>query len=158
MLRSLIRQLSSSPLSAKTRTLWDRHKTPGSSPDLEELTAALLETIEGVEDSVFIAIDALDECPNQRDAQAERKSLLSLVQRLIASGPRNLRLLATSRHERDIDDAFRTIRKCSIVDIEWLVKEDVVHFVKKALKRPPLSLWTSEVQNKIEARLLATDE
>lgn len=158
MLRSLIRQLSSSPLSARTRKLWDRHKTTGSSPDLEELTAALLETIEGLEDSVFVAIDALDECPSQRDTQAERKRLLNLIQRLIASGPKNLRLLATSRHERDIDDALRTIRKCSIVNIEWLVKEDVVHFVKKALTQRPLSLWTSEVQNKIEARLLATDK
>lgn len=158
MLRSLIRQLSLSPLSARTRTLRDRHKTPGSSPDLEELTAALLETIESLEDSVFIVIDALDECPNQRDTQSERKELLSLIQRLTASGPRNFRLLATSRYQDDIGDALRNIQQCRVINIEQLVKEDVTQFVKRALTERPLKFWRSEVRYKIEERLLATDE
>lgn len=158
MLRSLIRQLSSLPLPHSIRSLVARHKTSGSSPDLTELIATLNETIENLEEEVFIVIDALDECPDHKDKKSEREKLLSLIQLLAASGPKNLRLLATSRWENDISNALQKIRNCGIVNIEQLVEDDIAQFVENALARHPLSSWRSEVQRKIKERLLAKEK
>ncbi|KAG5657351.1 hypothetical protein KAF25_005915 [Fusarium avenaceum] len=99
MLSSLVRQLCASrPDTPPPIKRFDDYMARGERPDIESLEAALLAAVSGFS-SVFIIVDALDECPA---FDGERSRLLDCLERIIIAMPDNLHIFCTSRAEPDI--------------------------------------------------------
>lgn len=155
MLRSIIRQLSVSPLPEEIRVLYDRHCQRGSEPSLEELITVLNCTIQSLAQDVYIVIDALDECPHQ-DNKGQRDLLVQCVKILRKTHP-GLHLLVTSRPEPDLERELRSVANCDF-DVEKLMRSDVERFVKVTLEDHRLASWTEDVKAQIMAKLLEFEE
>lgn len=157
MMRSFIRQLSSSPLLDTLTGLWKVHKTAGSDPGLDELTKVLDAVIDSIEGQVFLVLDALDECPFPADGPdvPDRKDLLVHICDLSEKHRKNLHILSTSRNETDIKKALGLYPS---INIEEFVEGDVRTFVKGAIKSGDLNDYSDEIKDKIEERLISTNE
>ncbi|KAF3022400.1 hypothetical protein E8E14_003859 [Neopestalotiopsis sp. 37M] len=155
MLRSIIRQLSSSPLPEEIQSLFELHGQRGSEPSLEELVTALNGTIDLLAQDVYIVLDALDECPH-KDKKGQRDRLLHCINILGRTHP-HLHLLVTSRPEPDIERELRSIATCDF-DIEKLIRSDVERFVKITLEDPCLASWAEDVRDQIVSKLLEHEE
>jgi hypothetical protein len=134
-LRSLIRDLSTSPrdLPTTVRKLYEeRSRKP---PEQDEWTGALLSIIQDSREK-YIIIDALDECN-----RLHWESLLDLLSKLFGSGVGNLHILVTSRdgQEDDLDNPLREMVKqefdISLSDSfeTTRVNEDIKTFVNSQL-------------------------
>ncbi|KAI9833766.1 MAG: hypothetical protein M1819_003499 [Sarea resinae] len=156
MIRSFIRQLSTLSLPNAVDRLWEEHKRCGSEPSPKELTQALDEIIASLGGEVYIAMDALDECPWE-----ERKKLFSWIDILLhREGQRrkNVHILATSRREPDIASKLSSITTAT-VDIERSLEGDVRLYVQKSIEEDQkLSRWGVEIKSEIEEKLTATGE
>jgi hypothetical protein len=154
MLRSLIRQLSSSSSYPKSefRTLWDQHNRVGSQPSLQELKATLDEILQLCEGETYIILDALDECPHGSDG-GERAELLDFISGMHSK----VHLLVTSRPEPDIRRAFDRDTKYA-VDIEKLTKNDVAQYVKTAIMQQDFAFWDEQEKSQIKHKLLSFEE
>jgi hypothetical protein len=84
--------------------------------------------------TVYVILDALDECPNTSSMPSPREKVLKLVQDLVDSQISNLRICVTSRPERDIKRildplSFRSVslhdESGHIQDIEYYIKSVV---------------------------------
>jgi hypothetical protein len=156
MLRSFIRQLETSPVSASIRHAWDRHRSQGSQPPLEELQNLLLESISGLLANVFIVIDALDECPNA-SPNSGRAQVLQFIKRLHSITTPNLHVLVTSRWDTDIAELLQDIAT-EVLDVEPLIKDDVGNFVSTAMQLPRISRWGANITSRVEGSLLSSQE
>jgi hypothetical protein len=152
-LRSLIRQLSTTPLLDGISRLWHDHNRTGSEPGIEELAKVLDEVIESHKEQVFIVMDALDECPQTPD-QPERARLLALLLNISSKHRENLHILITSRPEHDIHSALTSYPS---INLEMFVASDVKHFVKSSLQSGDLKVWNVDIKQKIEDRLLSIE-
>lgn len=152
MIRSFIRQLSTSPLCHAIHRLSD-HKRRSSDPDLKELAGALCEILDSLE-HVFIVIDALDECPQRAD-RVERKKLLGFLRALLDNRNKNLHLLATSRPEYDIHSELGSD---PALDIEKFMGNDISRYVKSAIWLGELNIWGDDIKHQMEEKLLSTEE
>lgn len=153
MLRSLIRQLSTIPLLDGINRLWHDHNRTGSEPGSEELAKVLDELIESHKEPVFIVMDALDECPQTPD-QPERVRLLDFLLNLSGKHRENLHILITSRPEHDIHSALMSYPS---INLEVFVASDVKHFVKSSLQSGDLKIWSVDIKQEIEERLLSIE-
>lgn len=82
--------------------------------------------------TVYIVIDALDECP-QKDEQ--RDELLRIIEEIHKSNMTQLRILVTSRREYDISDVLEPLLTDSAVCIQSAqVKADIQLHVQNELK------------------------
>lgn len=152
-MRSLIRQLSTTPLSDGISRLWHDHNRTGSEPGIEELAKVLDEVIDGHKEQVFIVMDALDECPQTPD-QPERVRLLALLLNLSGKHSKNLHILVTSRPEHDIHSALISYPS---INLEAFVASDVKHFVKSSLQSGELKVWGDDIKQEIEHGLLSIE-
>ncbi|KIW28009.1 uncharacterized protein PV07_07701 [Cladophialophora immunda] len=152
MIRCLLRQLSSTPLSSAILDLWLRHKLRGSQPSLSELVAALDKVIQDFKQKIFVVLDALDECP-----QSERTHLLDFISHFAQSKFENLCILATSRAEPDIRDAMRKATP-RYMDIGQRMKSDITKHVRIALSNQTLARWGPRAVSLMENELLLSDE
>ena len=96
--------------------------------------------------STYTIIDALDEC-------VDREDVLSLV-RQIVDWKGGVHLLATSRKEKDIDEALSV---CAMHQID-VQNEDVnadirLHVRKQIQDDPKLAAWPLQIQQEIEQTL-----
>jgi len=119
------------------------HKQPAE----EKIRSLLRDTIAHAEQK-YIILDALDEC-------TDREDLLTFVQKLVESKQPGLRILATSRRERDIGEQLRTIAD-HVVNIQSaVVDEDIRVYVRDRLTiDPKLKKWPPSVQDGITAVLM----
>ncbi|KAK8064707.1 hypothetical protein PG994_007345, partial [Apiospora phragmitis] len=156
ILRSIIRQLSTSRLSFEVQALRDQHSRAGSEPSVEELTKALVHTLQSLEGEIYIVFDALDECPGP-DKQGQRDQLLRCIKSLVSETRPNLHILVTSRPEPDIRREVGRIANYAL-DIEELVKEDVARYVETALAKPDLASWDEQAKGRIRDKLLSFEE
>ena len=153
MLRSLLRQLSSSPLPSTIYNLWDRHQRSGSEPNTEELIKVIQDIIKGLEQDLFIVIDALDECP-----LPERRQLLRYIIELRNEDNGKVHILATSRREPDIDSKLNKPPTITM-NIEGQFGEDINLFVKTALcENEKLKQWDKDSKSQIMKELTAVNE
>ncbi|CAG8929162.1 unnamed protein product [Penicillium salamii] len=150
MFRSLVRQLSRSPLAPAVTKLWEDHHLKGSQPDSEAIFDVLNDLISGIKGEIYLVFDALDECPENEEVK-ERSSLLSLLERLIERHSTKIHILATSRPEQDIVHKFEQFSK---IDLEAHLAEDVKTFVTSCLAKAPLNRWKTDIQNLIIEELL----
>ncbi|KAK3324446.1 hypothetical protein B0T19DRAFT_230581 [Cercophora scortea] len=100
-------------------------------------------------DSVFIAIDALDEC---RDRSGFLKLLKTIMGRDLCS---NLKLLVTSRDEIDIRRGITSLPSRVVLSMtNHLVDEDIRKFVRSELQSDPkFTRWPQDLRDEIEQAL-----
>jgi hypothetical protein len=106
MLASLVKQLCSRrPDSPQPIKSLNEYKEKGQRPDTKTLGAILTTVARGFS-TVYIIIDALDECPL---LDGERGRLFSSLRQIMAAAPANVHMFCTSRREADIDSAMGTL-------------------------------------------------
>ncbi|KAK5063125.1 hypothetical protein LTR84_005201 [Exophiala bonariae] len=169
MLRSLIRQLGTSPLppesqhgmsplSSEIRRLGSHHMPRGSQPEIQETISTLDGILRDNPQKVFIVLDALDECPGGHST-SERAKVLEYLQRLSCTHHHNLRVLAISRPGPDIRTVLRDLcSETNSINIGLLMQADVKTFIKEAIARPELKRWGSKVTDQIASKLLSVEE
>jgi hypothetical protein len=157
MVKSLIRQLSSSPLAASLVNLFKNNSLPGNEPDPEAFLRVLDDVLSKIPDDnqVYLVFDALDECPTELDHTRERASLLFLITDLLEKHSDKVHIIATSRPEKDITKALGRFPSINLKDH---VDEDVRTFVNTELSSGPLNEWDDEVKKLISSRLLSLQE
>jgi hypothetical protein len=98
----------------------------------DELLQCLKQMVElSGQPTLYIIIDALDECPKTADIPSPRDEVLDLVEDLITSRLANLRICVTSRPEADIAPVLDPLifRSVSIHDERGQI-QDIADYVK----------------------------
>ena len=80
-------------------------------------------------DEVFLALDALDKCPENEES---RRTIIDSLAR-ISEKAANLRIFATSREIRDIKESMALLRANVILVSTRLVDTDIGRYVVKIL-------------------------
>lgn len=127
LLAAILKQLVQSQLSTveHVQQLYQTHAKQGTKPPLKKIYSALKDVLEHYP-SVYIVIDALDECQN-----GTRRQFVAKLRNLQIG--RNVRLMATSRSLPDVEDAFRGALRLEI----QASKEDIKRFVAGQMYRLP---------------------
>jgi hypothetical protein len=94
---------------------------------------------------VYLIVDGLDECPNQSVVRSPRAKVLSLVEELVKTQIRNLRVCVTSRPEVDIKDVLDPLipRSVNLHD-ESGQKCDIEDYIKSVINTRTKKRWTKE--------------
>ena len=157
MVRSLIGQLYCKGGNARKQldSLFTSCEDGRRQPTHESLSQILLQMINPLE-SVYIVLDALDECRTRTGPRI--KGLLSWVRDLLRPGQRKVHFLATSRPEQDIQSTLS-----ELVDEEHrisiqsdLTRDDINAYIHTRVREGhDLKRWRDypEVQGEIEAAL-----
>jgi len=96
----------------------------------------------------FIIVDALDECQ-------ERGELLLLLNNLKFWGAGKLHVLATSRRERDIEEALASLVTSEVCLQSALVNVDIgTHISERLQNDAKLKKWPANVQEEIKHTLI----
>jgi hypothetical protein len=89
--------------------------------------------IEG-QPTIYIIMDAIDECPNSPGVTPPRDRVLQLVEDLVDLRLANVRICATSRPEADIRTSLETLASHNIsLHDEDGQKEDISHYVRSVI-------------------------
>ena len=113
-------------------TFYSAHRDGAQSPSDGELVRCLKDLLGLARQApVYLIVDALDECQNTSSLSSSREKVLILLEELIESQLRNLRICVTSRPEADIKLILEplTFRSVSLHD-ESGQKEDIENYVK----------------------------
>jgi hypothetical protein len=157
MLRSLIVQLcggrpdTPKPLS-DLYPYRDKHLQPG----LEKLKETLQACTQDFK-SVYLVVDALDECPRTND---EREKLLELLGYVRAWTLTNLHVLYTSRPEPDIEAELAPLCSgptTSIISLQKRSNEinrDIGAYVDQQIALSKFRSWPSETKKDVKAALM----
>ena len=137
LLPSLIIQLSSrsDPCCDVVYRLYLAHDSGAQKPSEDKLVNCLKEMVALPDQrSVYLIIDALDECPDSSGLPSPREQVLDLLKELVELSLPNLRLCVTSRPEVDIRTALQplTSRRVSLHDQSGQ-KKDIVDYVTSGL-------------------------
>ncbi|KAJ6007625.1 hypothetical protein N7540_011601 [Penicillium herquei] len=156
MTRSLIRQLSRSPLLPSVTKLSEDYKIKGGQPGSQEIKDLFNDMVSSVPGNFYLIFDALDECPENADSQ-EREKLLLFLNDLLAQHGNKVHILATSRLEQDIKEELGPIVSDTI-DLEARLAEDVKTFVMERMKQPKFKNFKPEIKGLITAKLLNSQD
>ena len=170
LLSSLLRQLCSVTVAVPTiiQDLWEHHNVSGGRPSNESLLAALDEMLVDFargSRQVFLVFDALDECPARLNHAAassvdekqmtQRSDVLDTLIHL-SEKHSNLRIVATSRNEFDIQSRLESQPR---LDIEDFLSDDVEVFVRGSIdKMIESDGWKEAYRSRILSRLVSTDD
>ena len=90
--------------------LYSEHDDGKQRPSEDSLSQCLKEMLSlSTQGSVYIIIDALDECPNNSGMPTPREKVLGLVQNLVGLHLPNVHICVTSRPEIDIQTALEPL-------------------------------------------------
>ena len=112
LLSSLLDQLSnqSDQLCDVLRGLWSKHHDGSEKPVNDALLQCLKDMLTLPRSvSIYIIIDALDECPNESGDPLSHAEVLSVVKELVGLRLPNLHLCVTSRPELDIRNTIKPL-------------------------------------------------
>ncbi|RWA06648.1 hypothetical protein EKO27_g8459 [Xylaria grammica] len=125
MIGSLLKQLIQrrAVLPDHVRGLYKKNLQTTTHLGLDELTRALVQEMTAFS-SVFVVIDALDECPERGNTRAR---LLTEVQKL----PQNARILITSRYSSKIEGKFENVLRIDIRETD----DDVKRYVEARIEK-----------------------
>ncbi|KAI7226405.1 hypothetical protein KC330_g8831 [Hortaea werneckii] len=127
LLRSLVEQLAWKQDSfARLQQAYDSPNR--GRPGRDELEKILLLSLRAY-DQVFLALDALDESPEENDT---RQTMLEQLETLVRNAS-NVKLLATSREVRDIQESMEILRTECINVADSKVDKDIRKFVASEL-------------------------
>jgi len=85
------------------------------------------------QESTFVILDALDECPDTSGLQSSREKVLELVEKMVGFHLSNLRLCVTSRPEIDIRNVLEPLTLASnriCLHDEEGQKKDIADYVR----------------------------
>lgn len=146
LLAALLKQLVQGrpDIAALVMGIHNQHSKRGTKPSLDELTQALLSVCSSYS-TVFIIVDALDECSSHAGVQ---RKLIDRLRGLQAST--NVRLLYTSRYIHEVTEEFKSSPRLEVRARE----EDVKRYVVGQMSRLPNCIQKddrlkNDVQNKI---------
>jgi hypothetical protein len=123
--------------------LYEKHSSRGTKPSLDEICGALRDVLAFYQ-SVYIVIDALDEC--REDTRRQFVAKLRDLQAI-----QDVRLLATSRFIPDIEDAFRGAPKLEV----QASREDVKRFVAgQTYRLPPCIQRSTALQEMVQEQIV----
>ena len=96
-------------------TFYSTHLDGARSPSDDELIHCLINLLRlPGSQSIYLIIDALDECPSTSSLSSPREKLLSLVEDLVEAQVPNLRICVTSRPEVDIKAILEPLANFSV--------------------------------------------
>jgi hypothetical protein len=92
--------------------------------------------------TVYIIIDAVDECPNDSDVKSPRDRVLEMVKKLVNLDLSNVRICTTSRPEADIHATIASLTSHTVsLRDEDGHKKDIADYIRSAVSS------TREMQN-----------
>jgi hypothetical protein len=131
MLAAVLRQLVQgrpSSVEHHIADLYQRHTSQGTRPSFEEVYSALQHML-GYYSSVYVVIDALDECGDDT-----RRHFLATLRDLQKGW--DIRVMATSRLVPDVESNFKESLRLEV----RAGKEDIEHFVAGQIYRMPMCI------------------
>jgi hypothetical protein len=136
LLRSLVAQLGTQePGLAKLREKYaQRHRMQGGI-NVQTLESTLLAVLAAY-DTVFVVLDALDECPDDYDAPLERSKLFGGLEYLSKEASK-LKILMTSRDIPDIHVCMVRLTAERLPIQTCAVDKDIHSYVAQQLTKPP---------------------
>ena len=151
-LRSLLTQLADGS-DRYCDILSDLYRNNGrSTPGTKEMFTCFEEMLEQPDQgSVYIVLDALDECSNADKIPSARTEVLDLLKHLVDLRFPNLHLCVTSRPEDDILDELQAFPTISIQG-EKGQKEDIGRYIEdvvRAKSKTPMGRWDDETKNMV---------
>lgn len=148
LIRSLIVQLSAQCLHVprSLQLAYSRSQNGQNQLTADELKILLRQILKSFS-SIYVLLDALDEC-------TDREELLQFIQALVDWDIDNLHILATSRKENDIATSLEPLVTCQLCIQSALVDADIrVHVLERLSNDPKLNKWPVDVQGEIENTL-----
>ena len=120
-------------------TFYSAHRHGAQNPSNDELLRCLKELLDlPGQAPVCLIIDALDECPDTSAIPSPREQVLTLLEHLVESRLRNLRLCVTSRPETDIKVVLEPLTFRSIsIHVESGQKEDIENYIRSVVNKDP---------------------
>ena len=115
--------------------VYARHENGARQPSDDTLKGCLKEMLKlPGQGSIFLIMDALDECPNSSGIPSPRQQVLRLVSSLVDLRLGNLHICVTSRPEVDIRSALKPLafRSVSLHD-ESGQKADIAEYVRNVV-------------------------
>jgi hypothetical protein len=111
------------------------HDKGAQKPSDETLTKCLTEMLSlPIQGSIYLIVDALDECPNNSGMPTAREEVLDLVENLVNLGLPNLHVCVTSRPEIDIQTILEPLTSLRVsLHNQSGQKKDIVDYVSSAV-------------------------
>ena len=138
LLTSLLAQLSSisDPCYDILSGLYSRHHAGSQQPDDHTLTECLKDMLKlPGQPTVYLIVDALDECPNTSGFPTAREKVLDLLEELVDLKFPNLRLCVTSRPEVDIGTVLRPLTSLHVsLHDESGQNQDILNYIKSVVQ------------------------
>ncbi|EIM82246.1 uncharacterized protein STEHIDRAFT_160801 [Stereum hirsutum FP-91666 SS1] len=148
LISSLVDQLASrcSDMPAALEWLYGIHRNGMEQPTLHNLVAALKEMIVNIACSVYIVIDALDEC-------SERNNLMALIEEITQWNLDNIHMLLTSRKEEDLNRLLMPL-SAEVTLESSIVDRDIAFHIRAVLQNDrDFSKWQPPQKLEIETRV-----
>jgi len=133
-------------------------KVRGQRADARLLRRVLIETLRGFS-SVYVVIDALDECP-ESDPEHGREALLRCLAAINEGRSSNMHMLWTSRREKDIEASYQALRSRSEkwdIDLSLYkpaVDHDIGIFVDTTLSSLEYGSWPKKLKDEAREALI----
>jgi hypothetical protein len=158
MLASLVSQLSakSDACCRILGALYSKCNAGSRRPGDDALMDCLEEMLKvGGQPTIYIIIDALDECPDGCGVVPSRERVLELVEKLVRSNFPNVRICATSRLEADIKAALESLASHSIsLHNEAGQIKDIAEYVRSIVNSDRnMRKWRTEDKEMVIATL-----
>jgi ankyrin repeat domain-containing protein 50 len=115
--------------------------------EIEDLNTTFLDILAESKET-YIIIDALDECPEEKD----RDEVIKFLAELSRDASNSTHILITSRREEDIESAIKkTLGKECIVPIQnWQVNDDVRRHLEKCMAEDPrFKTWNDDIKMEV---------
>ncbi|KAH9003233.1 hypothetical protein EDB83DRAFT_2682426 [Lactarius deliciosus] len=114
--------------------IYSTHGKGTRQPSNDALTDCLLEMLSvAAEQSIYIIVDALDECPNASGMPTPREVVLDLLEGLVRLGLPNLHICVTSRPEIDIKSVLGPLASTVSLHDEVGQKRDISDYVRNVV-------------------------
>ncbi|RDL34761.1 uncharacterized protein BP5553_07889 [Venustampulla echinocandica] len=155
-LRSLVagiyRNRRDTPIAVREE--YERSNSGQHIPNRKSLLLMLQEVMAGL-DSVYLVLDALDECPKSDDS---RCSLLDCIHDIFGWELAQLHILATSRSEVDISESFDSFLHQSgrfqAISVQGIhVERDIKKYLGHRLEAGAFRTWKPPLKRDIETKL-----
>ena len=152
LLSSLLVQLGaqSDPFCDILSSLYSSHDNGERQPSDDCLMQCLTKmlSLEG-QGTIYIIMDALDECPNKPGMPSPREEILKVIEELVGLCLPNLRLCITSRPEADIRNALEPLTSHPVsLHEERGQREDIIDYIKSVVRSDPRMLrWNDKEKN-----------
>ncbi len=149
LLTSVVMQLSaqSDRSCVILSTFYLKHDNGAKQPNEDELMQCLKEILSlPNQGSIYLIVDALDECPNASGMPSPQEQVLSLLKELVELYLPNLRLFVTSRPEIDIRGTLEPLssHRLSLHDQSGQNKDIIDYVTSVVYSHPNMRRWREE--------------